>query len=45
MISFELDNYEEPEAMVTKERDADTPISSKKKKPKFKRIIIRKKKR
>ena len=42
MISFELDNYEEPEAMVTKERDEQSPIAPKK--PKFKKIIIKRKK-
>ena len=47
MISFEFDNYQEPEMMVAKERDEKNPLCSfnpnKKSKKKIKIIKLEKK--
>jgi hypothetical protein len=44
MISFEFDNYTEPQMMVTKEHEESSPLVMKTKKSKLKRYLKKRKK-
>ena len=44
MISFEFDNYTEPQMMVTKEQEESSPLVMKTKKSKFKKYLKNRKK-